>query len=301
MQGGESEAEIDPTLLSSDDIWILLRLDSAIREVSSALDNYHFNEAAHVLYRFFWNEYCDWYIEASKAVLQGNDAARKANTLAVIDFVLSHTLRLFHPFLPFITEELWQGMGFNAEMPESQGGKTIMFAPWPKPLDNDFKEHYRLLPEKAAFTESKYELVRLGRNLKREANIAVAKKVQYVLKPEGEIPAEEIAVIKLLLNAQEISVDPTYQPPKGTPSARTPLGDLYLPLAGAVDIDAEKVRLQKELEKIQREIDKIQEKLNNPQFTQKVPPPILAEQQRRLAEWEIKKQKAWDALQALVG
>ncbi|MCX8155749.1 MAG: valine--tRNA ligase [Verrucomicrobiae bacterium] len=299
MQGGESEAEINPALLSSDDIWILLRLDAAIREVSTALEEYHFNEAANVLYRFFWNEYCDWYIEASKAVLQGADQARKANTLAVIDFVLSHALRLFHPFLPFITEELWHGMGFNADMPDRQGGKTIMFAPWPKPLDEDFKEHYRLRPELAAFTENKYELVRQGRNLKREANIAPAKKVQFVLKPETEIPAEEAVVIKLLLNAQEFLVQPAYQPPKGTPSARTPLGDLYLLLAGAVDVEAEKARLQKELDKIQREIDKILEKLHNPQFTQKVPPHILAEQQRRLAEWEAKKQKAADAIQAL--
>ena len=69
--------------------------------------------------------------------------ARKANTLAVIDFVLSHTLRMFHPFLPFITEELWHGMGYATDMPENQGGKTIMFAPWPKPLDDDFKGHLR--------------------------------------------------------------------------------------------------------------------------------------------------------------
>jgi valyl-tRNA synthetase len=104
-----------------------------------AFAEYKFSDATATLYRFFWSEYCDWYVEASKAVLQGSDAARKANTLAVIDFVLSHTLRLFHPFLPFITEELWHGMGYAEDMPENQGGKTIMFAPWPKPLDDDFK------------------------------------------------------------------------------------------------------------------------------------------------------------------
>jgi len=300
MQGGESEAEIVPELLSTDDIWILLRLDTAIREVNNALDDYHFNEAANVLYRFFWNEYCDWYIEASKAVLQGSDAQRKANTLAVIDFVLSHTLRLFHPFLPFITEELWHGLGFHADMPDKQGGKTIMFAPWPKPLDDDFKEHYRLSPAAATFTENKYELVRQGRNLRREANLPISKKVQFILKPETEIPPQERAVIQLLLNAQDFSVQENYQAPKGTPSARTPLGELYLPLAGAVDVEAERTRIQKELAKIQQEIDKIQAKLNNPEFTQKVPPHILAEQQRRLAEWEVKKQKAADALQALL-
>ena len=156
------QGEIDPKLLTSDDKWILLKLDQAIREITDAFAEYKFNEATATLYRFFWSEYCDWYVEASKAVLvsssRGNetqtsseenqrlltssptkeDEARKANTLAVIDFVLSHTLRLFHPFLPFITEELWHGMGYAEDMPEKQGGKTIMFAPWPKPLDDDF-------------------------------------------------------------------------------------------------------------------------------------------------------------------
>jgi isoleucyl-tRNA synthetase len=97
------------------------------------------------LYRFFWSEYCDWYLEAAKAALAaGNEAADaaaaalQANTLAVMDFVLSNTLRLFHPFLPFITEELWHGLGCHQDLPPDQGGDTIMFAHWPKALDADF-------------------------------------------------------------------------------------------------------------------------------------------------------------------
>ena len=114
-EGGAAtfEGEINPTLLTSDDKWILLRLDQAIREVSEALTTYNFATAVQALYRFFWNEYCDWYVEASKAAFFGEDAKLKANKLAVIDFVLGNTLRLFHPFLPFITEELWHGMGYS--------------------------------------------------------------------------------------------------------------------------------------------------------------------------------------------
>ncbi|MBA2433637.1 MAG: class I tRNA ligase family protein, partial [Chthoniobacterales bacterium] len=118
MQGGETEGEINPALLTSDDKWILLRLDAAIRAVTQALEEYNFSEAAQTLYRFFWSEFCDWYLEASKASLATD---RQANTLAVIDFVLGHTLRLFHPFLPFITEELWHGLGFNRDLPDDQG------------------------------------------------------------------------------------------------------------------------------------------------------------------------------------
>ncbi|MFO1022724.1 MAG: valine--tRNA ligase [Planctomycetales bacterium] len=106
MQGGATEGEINPALLTSDDRWILLRLDQAIREVTQAFTDYKFSDATATLYRFFWSEYCDWYIEASKAVFHGTDEALKANKLAVIDFVIGNLLRLFHPFLPFITEEL---------------------------------------------------------------------------------------------------------------------------------------------------------------------------------------------------
>ena len=145
MQGGEVQAEINPDLLTSDDKWILLKLDQAIREITAAFDEYRFNEATQTLYRFFWSEYCDWYVEASKAMLHGRMTQRgKRIPLAVLDFVLSHTLRLFHPFLPFITEELWHGMGYSEDMPEDQGGKTIMFARWPKPLDDAIRDHYGL-------------------------------------------------------------------------------------------------------------------------------------------------------------
>jgi valyl-tRNA synthetase len=115
MQGGETEAEIRAELLTSDDKWILLRLDAAIREIDESFGGYRFNEVTQTLYRFFWSEYCDWYVEAVKAVLNSPDQERKANTLAVIDFVLGHALRLFHPFLPFITEELWHGLGYQRE------------------------------------------------------------------------------------------------------------------------------------------------------------------------------------------
>jgi len=110
MQGGDVQGEIDRMYLTTDDKWILLKLDRAIREITDAFTEYRFNEAAQVLYRFFWSEYCDWYVEASKAVLQSDNAAKKANTAAVIDFILSNALCLFHPFLPFITEELWHGI-----------------------------------------------------------------------------------------------------------------------------------------------------------------------------------------------
>jgi len=307
MQGGEVQGEIERTLLTPDDKWILLKLDAAIREVTIALNEYKFSEATTALYKFFWSEYCDWYVEASKASLPRPPAeaapgeapiaaialspeveARKANTIAVIDFVLSHTIRLFHPFVPFITEELWNGMGYATDMPDNQGGKTIMNAPWPLPFDDDFKGHYGLDDCYLEMTDTKYELVRNGRDLRRAGNIQAAKKVKYVFKPAQQLTPHDAEVIKLLLNAESLEVNDAYQPPKGTPVVASPLGELFLPLEGLIDVAGEKIRLGKEIEKIQSEIVKVEQKLANPNFTTKVPPAVLAEHEQRLIEWKTK-------------
>ncbi len=301
MQGGEVQGEIERTLLMPDDKWILLKLDAAIREISEALNTYNFSTAVQALYRFFWSEYCDWYVEASKAVLHGNDAARKTNTLAVIDFVLSHTLRLFHPFLPFITEELWHGMGYAEDMPAEQGGKTIMSASWPKPLDEDFKGHYGLDDCYLDMVDAKYELVTEGRNLRRAGNISASKKVKFIFKPVNSTTPHDIEVMKLLLNAEAVEVNSDYQAAKGTPTVRTELGELCLPLEGLVDVAAEKVRLAKEREKIEGDIAKTEQKLSNPNFVQKVPPQVLAEHQQRLVDLKGKLEHLLAALKALDG
>jgi valyl-tRNA synthetase len=288
MQGGEVQGEIVPERLSSDDKWMLLRLDAAIREITEAFAGYRFNEAAQVLYRVFWGEFCDWYLEAAKASLQSGDPAAKANTVAVLDFVLSHLLRLFHPFLPHITEELWHGLGYSAEMPENQGGKTIMFAPWPKPLSPAEKELWGLDDAADQLAAAKYELVSLGRNWRREFNLPANKKLRLVFKPAGALAASEVEVLRLLLNAEPIEVNPGYAPPRGTPQVANVLGELYLPLAGLVDLAAERARLTRELEKARLEVAKVREKLDNPLFAEKVSAKVLEEHQRRLADWQAR-------------
>lgn len=311
MQGGEVQGEINPSLLTSDDKWILLKLNDAIREISDALATYNFSTAAQALYRFFWSEYCDWYVEASKATLRSvetltgenvtTDDTRRANTIAVIDFVLSHTLRLFHPFLPFITEELWHGMGYATDMPDDQGGKTIMTAPWPKTFDQDFRDHYSLDDCYVEFANQKYEVVTQGRNLRRVGNIQSGKKVKFVLKPNREMLPHDVEVIKILLNAEALEITPDYAPKKGTPTAITPMGEIFLPLEGHVDPAAEIARLTKEKEKIEAEIAKVEQKLANPAFTSKVPAPVLVEHQQRLADWQAKLAHVVEALKAFEG
>ena len=294
------QGEIDSKLLTLDDKWILLKLDAVIRELSTAFADYKFSDATAALYKFFWSEYCDWYVEASKAVFSGDDLARKANTLAVIDFVLSHTVRLFHPFLPFITEELWHGMGYSADMPEKQGGQTIMFAPWPKSLDDDIRSHYGLSEEVERDIAGRQKLVVEVRNIRAQYGIPANKKMKLIFEAAVDLPPGEKDVIQLLAGAESIEHRLTYQPAKGEPVVYPGFGGkLFVPIAGLIDVDAEKARLTKELAKNQAEIAKVEQKLNNPAFTQKVPPAVLAEHKQRLADWQGKRaqlQSAFDAL-----
>ena len=294
MQGGETEGEIRPELLTSDDRWILLRLGQAINEVTAAFEAYRFTDATATLYRFFWSEYCDWYIESCKATFFGEDADRKANVLAVVDFVMGNTLRLFHPFLPFITEELWHGLGFSSDMPEEQGGRTIMTARWPKAFDTDFCELYGLDDTVDRLVGAKHELVTQGRNLRAAYNIPFNKKIDYRFQPAGELDEYEVEVIRILLNAESVALGSDV--PKGTPRIGSPMGDLFLPLEGLIDFDAERERLAKELKKTEKEIEKAEAKLNNPKFAERAPAEVLEEQRERLTEWQAKRDQINEAL-----
>ena len=299
MQGGEIESEINPALLTSDDKWIMRRLDQAIREVTAAFKAYRFTDATGALYRFFWSEFCDWYVESCKATFFGEDAARKANVLAVFDFVMGHTLRLFHPFLPFITEELWHGLGYSEDMPADQGGETIMTAHWPTALDEDFMTFYGLEETVDLLVDAKHQLVTAGRNLRTIGNIPFAKKVDYILKPAGTLDPYEAEVIQSLLNAEGLEVNPDYAPRKGTPASRSALGELFLPLDGLIDVEAEKARLEGQLEKISKEIEKAGAKLNNPKFTERAPEDVLQEAKDRLADWQEKERQTRESIEYL--
>ncbi len=299
MQGGETEGEINPALLTSDDKWILRRLDQAIREVTAGFEAYRFTDATGALYRFFWSEFCDWYVESCKATFFGEDSARKANVLAVFDFVMGHTLRLFHPFMPFITEELWHGLGYSEEMPTDQGGETIMTAHWPAAFEDDFMAHYGLVDTVDQLVAAKHELVTAGRNLRAIGNIPFAKKVDYILKPAGALDPYEAEVIQSLLNAEGLEVNPDYAPRKGTPTSRSALGELFLPLDGLIDLEAEKVRLEGQLQKFAKEIEKASAKLNNPKFTERAPEEVLQEAKDRLAEWQEKERQTRESIEYL--
>ena len=174
-----------------------------------------------------------------------------------------------------------------------------MTAHWPKAFKADFKEHYALDETIDDLVAAKHEIVTAGRNLRAIGNISFAKKVQFILKPAGNLDPYEIEVMQSLLNAESLKIDSGFAPRKGTPSARSAIGELFLPLDGLVDVVAEQARLGKQLQKIDGEIARFDAKLSNPDYVAKVPAHVLKDTQSRLADRQEKQRQTQEALDYL--
>ncbi|MDD6814475.1 MAG: valine--tRNA ligase [Akkermansia muciniphila] len=295
MMQGEAGTSPAPRF-SAVHIDILAKLKALHAEVAEALAKYEFNAYTQALYSFFWNEYCSLFLEAVKNDLRGGDEAVKNATLLTMDTVLRHYLALLAPIMPHIAEELWQSLGFSAR----EGGKPLMSTELPKPesllpgLDEDAVSKAR------ATATALYETANRARNLKAEYNLATNKKVSFVLKP-GALPvdADLAARLALLAGAQSAACNAEYAAPKGTPTALTPLGELFLPLEGLVDVEAERTRISKELEKITKEIAKSKAKLGNASFVDRAPAAVVDQERARLADWEAKQAQLQNMLTSL--
>jgi valyl-tRNA synthetase len=270
--------------LSIHDRKILFEANDAITKVSAALDGYRFSEAAKELYEFVWSDFCDWYIETSKA----------SPNLVVLDGVFSIILRLLHPFAPHITEELWHGMGYELRMTNDESRSSIQFAQWPNSMQADAAS-----PELAAKVDALYNVIRAGRQLRSEYKIEPQKKVRFAVKPNAdeEFFRSTAAGLKLLLGAEEVEINCQYAPKGVTPSAVTPAATIFM--VGAVEVTTEKARLTKELDKARKDLDFIVAKLNNPSFRDRAPANVVAEQEQRKAETEERIQKLEAAIAAL--
>ena len=273
--GGESRS-LDRELLSADDLHILAKLDQAITSCSENLGRFRFNDAAHDLYEFVWHQFCDWYVEYSKDVLYGTDEARKTQVLGLMHRVFSTSLRLLHPFMPFVTEELWHGMGYGA------ADDSIMTAPWPTALGLGGDA------DTVAYVDARHELIRAGRMLRADCGLPPGQKLDYVVKPNTDAQGGRLLAdsrtISGMLKAKAFTVDAAYAPAKGVPSVLTDLGTLYMPIEGLVDTAAETAKLAKQIEEAATALERVNQKLNNQSFVSKAPPEIVAQQQARRQE-----------------
>jgi valyl-tRNA synthetase len=273
MHGASEETpKIDIQSLSIYAVEVLARLNETIDAIESAYREYQFNTVAQRLYDFVWSDYCDWFVEAAKTDIFSGDEAKTRSALAVMDFVLSAILRLLHPFMPHLTEELWSLLGL--------GETSIQFVAPPEKVALD---HTPYLASAHNVVAAIYGITQAGRNLRAASKIPSNKKMRFILRTNEKSIFEEIPTVTRLLNAEEVTLDPTYQPPVGTPVAVTPVADIFLPI-GAADQKRERERLDKEIARLDEEARTVEAKLQNSAFVERAPLAVVEEHRRRLGD-----------------
>ena len=272
-------ARLDAARFDADDHAILDRTLATTREVERCFREFEFSAAVQALYGFFWNDFCDWYVEVSKSKLQ--DPSTKANCLAIQDLVLRQTLLLLHPVMPFITEELWQQLGYGVAGKFMEDGRIetadeLAARTFTGPLAIDGAA--------VAAVEKLKAFVSQVRALKAEHNLASRRDVTFFVTAadsDWAVVAANLAKLSRMAGAARIERRDQVD---GAPAVVTPLGTVYLDLASTVDVGAEKVRLAKELEQIGRHIAGTEARLSNQAFVSKAPPAVLEGARQQLAE-----------------
>ncbi|MBI4240705.1 MAG: class I tRNA ligase family protein, partial [Candidatus Rokubacteria bacterium] len=275
-----------------------------VGRVRSALGAYRFNDAASAIYQFLWHEYCDWYLECAKLTLyRSQDPAARARAQWTCLSVLEATLRLLHPFMPFITEEIWQRLprqslgararSAGARAAGRQAGDSIMVAPFPK------GSRKAVDPAAEAEMELFMGVVTAIRNIRGEMRIPPATTLRAVLKPADRAVGERLAALVPLIQALgrcEVTVDAAAARPAASALAVVGPVECFVPLAGLVDLAAERQRLAKEIRKAEDEIRFLEQKLARPEFRERAPAEVVEREAARLAEQNALRAKLRESL-----
>jgi valyl-tRNA synthetase len=265
---------LPPAELSLPDRWIVSRLQAVIDDVRAAFAAYRFNDAAMAIYQFLWREYCDWYVELSKIDLASGVPARAQRTASILVHVLEQALRLLHPFMPFVTEEIWQAL------PVAKAADSIMIAPYP------VADPSRCDPAAETVLNQLIETVRSVRNIRAELGIPpnAAVPVRVAADGRGERLRDLESYIKTLARVDHVELLAVGQRPSGEPSALVEgLGEIFVPLRGVVDTASVRTRLEKDLAKVEKELSGVQAKLSRPDFVDRAPAEIVSKERQRAA------------------
>ena len=268
-----------PEKLELEDKWILSKLNTVIAEVTENMDHYELGVAAQKIYDFIWDTYCDWYIEMTKARLQGEDLAAKEQAQRVLCYVLTETLKLLHPFMPFLTEEIWQALPHAAD----NQVKFLMLQSWPQ------AQAGLAFPQEEKAVEMLMEAVKAVRARRSEMNVPPSKKAHLTIATqEADIFTAGIPFLKRLGYASQVTVtgpaglgSDKEEAAKGVVTVITHAARIGMPLAELVDLEKEKARIAKELKKNRGELEKLSNKLNNPGFLAKAPEQVVAAEKER--------------------
>ncbi|MED4401104.1 valine--tRNA ligase [Metabacillus fastidiosus] len=273
------------------DKWILTRLNETIENVTKLADKYEFGEVGRLLYNFIWDDFCDWYIEMAKLPLYGENEAAKKTTRSILAYVLDNTMRLLHPFMPFITEEIWQSLPHE--------GESITVASWPK-VNAEFTD------EKAA-AEMKLlvEVIRSVRNIRAEVNTPMSKQIQMQIKAKNEEVLTQLesnrAYVERFCNTSELVISTEVAHDEKSMTAVVTGAELILPLEGLINIEEEIKRLEKEKEKLDKEVERVQKKLGNEGFLKKAPESVIEEEKAKERDYVEKREIVLSRIQELKG
>ena len=286
---GVDNKEIDFANLTIADKWILDKLNTTAKEINDNIKEFRIGETAHVLYDFFWNSYCDWYVEIAKIQLQ--DSTLKLNTQRVLRYVLDMALRMLHPIMPHITERVWQ------LIPKQTEFKAIMVADYPQYSEN------LSFPQEAKEMELVFETIKSLRNVRQSFNIAHSVKVNIEIRADKDEESVFKAIesyIRRLARVEDITyaADNAEVPPKSA-TAVVSASKIIVPLADLIDLDAEVARQQKKLDKLLAEKKSLSGRINNPKFVANAPKELIEQTKERIAEIEIQENTISELISSL--
>jgi valyl-tRNA synthetase len=287
--------------LSLPDRWIVSRLNHLIAEVTSLFDSYQYGEAGRRINDFVWSEFCDWYIEACKIRLYGDDLAARSTAQSTLVMVLEQALRLLHPYMPFVTEEIWQHLKAAWPNGERCWEESLMICPWPEAnraqLDEAAESDMALL----------MDLIRQIRNARAEFDVTPGKKIPAIVAGGGKLTMlqGQRGLLSFLAKVDEgqLTLMQTVdeKPKKAVVLVAAEGVEAYLPLAGLVDLEQEIARLKKGLSETDQEIQRAEAMLANENFTAKAPAHVVQQQRERLAEQQERRSRLGARLEALEG
>lgn len=282
---GKKIPSIETVKLAPADKWIISKLQNCIREVTTNLNRYELGVASDLVTGFVWDDFCDWYIELSKPALYGEDEGKKLDCLAVLCYVLENALKLLHPFIPFVTEEIYQNL------PNTKG--SIMVAAFPR-----YNSKMAYKKEAKAF-EGVMEIIKAVRAMKKNADCPPSKKVELNIVTESKrlLQVNKDCIMKLSGASALKLIDDSSAIDGKTVSAVTEIAQIYVPLGELVDIEKEKARLTAEIERIDGEIARAQGKLNNSNFVNKAPKKLVDDEREKVKKYCDMKEKCMAQLE----
>ncbi len=260
------------------DKWIISRFQSTLKEIENALDKFEINNAIKLIYSYVWNDFCDWYIEMSKSKLYSDDAEVKSAVLTRAISLFEEMLKLVHPFMPYLTEEIWQLMS------PRKSAESISIS--------DFPEFNQNLVDENAEREMNFvqEIVTAIRNIRGEMNIPPSKNVDVFLKA-ANITEDQKNYLKKLGKVEKISADANLEKPKASASAVVKDTEIYVPLEGLIDLGVERSRLQKDIARLEGSLQGVTKKLSNENFVNNAPKEVVEKENQKKSDWEDKLSK----------